>query len=159
LTENNKLLKEHNFISQSIYQSLDPLCHTLKMPISPFLMKLHNLYHLETPVQGKLMDKHDLFDCIKALHPTPAVAGIPTQQAKQWLLDNENYHRGWYTGAFGWIDANMNGDISVMLRCALIDTDKQEINLFSGAGLVAESDPDSEWQETELKMQTIMEML
>ncbi|MCK5665675.1 MAG: chorismate-binding protein, partial [Thiotrichaceae bacterium] len=83
LAENNKLLKEHNFISQSIYQSLDPLCHTLKMPISPFLMKLHNLYHLETPVQGKLMDNYDLFDCINALHPTPAVAGIPTQQAKQ----------------------------------------------------------------------------
>ncbi|MCK5666248.1 MAG: chorismate-binding protein, partial [Thiotrichaceae bacterium] len=68
-------------------------------------------------------------------------------------------HRGWYTGAFGWIDANMNGDLSVMLRCALIDTGKQEINLFSGAGLVAESDPDAEWQETELKMQTIIEML
>ncbi|RKZ98404.1 MAG: hypothetical protein DRQ43_01535 [Gammaproteobacteria bacterium] len=159
LTEHNKLLKEHNFISQSIYQSLDPLCHTLKMPISPFLMKLHNLYHLETPVQGKLMDNYDLFDCINALHPTPAVAGIPTQQAKQWLLDNENYHRGWYTGAFGWIDANMNGDLSVMLRCALIDKAKQEINLFSGAGLIAESDADAEWQETELKMQTIMEML
>ena len=159
LAESNKLLKEHHFISQSIYQNLDPLCHTLKMPIAPFLMKLHNLYHLETPVQGKLMDKYDLFDCVNALHPTPAVAGIPTQQAKQWLLDNEKYRRGWYTGAFGWIDANMDGDLSVMLRCALIDINKQAINLFSGAGLVAESDPDAEWQETELKMQTIMEML
>ncbi|MCU7801127.1 MAG: chorismate-binding protein [gamma proteobacterium symbiont of Lucinoma myriamae] len=161
LAESKKLLKEHQFISQSIYQNLDPLCHTLKMPITPFLMKLHNLYHLETPVYGKLMDKYDLFDCIDSLHPTPAVAGIPTQQAKQWLLDNEKYHRGWYTGAFGWIDANMNGDLSVMLRCALIEQQehKQQINLFSGAGLVAESDPDAEWQETELKMQTIMEML
>lgn len=155
--ESKKLLKEHHFISQSIYQNLDPLCHTLKMPISPFLMKLHNLYHLETPVQGTLSDNYDIFDCINALHPTPAVAGIPTQTAKQWLLDNEGYHRGWYTGAFGWIDATMNGDLSVLLRCALID--KKEITLFSGAGLVAESDPDAEWQETELKMQTIMEML
>ncbi|MCU7938570.1 MAG: chorismate-binding protein [gamma proteobacterium symbiont of Bathyaustriella thionipta] len=161
LAENNKLLKEHHFISQNIYQNLDPLCHTLKMPISPFLMKLHNLYHLETPVQGKLMDKYDVFDCVEALHPTPAVAGIPTQQAKQWLIDNENYHRGWYTGGFGWIDANMNGDFSVMLRCALLHKQEheQQINLFSGAGLVAESDPDAEWYETELKLQTILEML
>jgi len=161
-SESKKLLKEHHFISQAIYQNLDPLCYTLKMPVTPFLMKLHNLYHLETPVQGKLMDKHDLFDCIKALHPTPAVAGIPSQQAKQWLINNEDYDRGWYTGAFGWIDANMNGDLSVMLRCALIEntqSKKQTIHLFAGAGLVAESNPDAEWQETELKMQTIMEIL
>ena len=162
LSESKKLLKEHHFISQAIYENLDPLCYSLKMPVAPFLMKLHNLYHLETPVQGKLMDKYDLFDCITALHPTPAVAGLPRQQAKQWLINNEDYQRGWYTGAFGWIDADMNGDLSVLLRCALIENTpdkKQEIHLFAGAGLVAESDPDAEWQETELKMQTIMEIL
>jgi len=160
--ESKKLLKEHHFISRAIYQNLDPLCYTLKMPFTPYLMKLHNLYHLETPVQGKLMEQYDLFDCITALHPTPAVAGLPGQAAKQWLINNEDYQRGWYTGAFGWVDADMNGDLSVMLRCALIENShnkKQKIHLFAGAGLVAESDPDAEWQETELKMQTIMEIL
>lgn len=171
-SESEKLLKEHHFISQTIYQSLDPLCHTLKMPVSPYLIKLHNLYHLETPIQGKLMANYDLFDAIDVLHPTPAVAGLPTQQAKQWLLDNENHHRGWYTGAFGWLDGNNNGDLSVMLRCALITTEvttegsqvnnkqnKSQLDLFAGAGLIAQSTPDAEWQETELKMQTILEML
>jgi len=159
LSESEKLLKEHDFISQTIYQSLDPLCHTLKMPVSPYLMKLQNLYHLETPVQGKLMDNYDLFDAIEVLHPTPAVAGLPTQEAKKWLLDNENYHRGWYTGAFGWLDGHKNGDLSVMLRCALINSNKKQLDLFAGAGLVAESTPNAEWLETELKIHTILEML
>ncbi len=163
LSEGEKLLKEHQFISQTIYQNLDPLCHSLKMPVSPFLIKLHNLYHLETLVQGKLMAEYDLFDVINALHPTPAVAGLPTQQAKNWLLENENYHRGWYTGAFGWLDGHNNGDLSVMLRCALIQTDENsqqtKLDLFAGAGIVAGSIAEAEWQETELKMRTILEML
>jgi len=161
LSEKNKLLKEHDFIVQDIYQNLDPLCHTLKMTTSPFLMKLHNMYHLETPVQGQLMAQYDLFDVIEKLHPTPAVAGYPGQKAKQWLLDNEHYHRGWYTGAFGYLEnddkGKINGELSVMLRCAVVK--KNQITLFAGAGLVAESDPEMEWQETELKMQTIIECL
>lgn len=159
--EHQKLLKEHAFIAQDIYQRLDPLCHTLKMPVYPFLMKLHNMYHFETPIQGKLMDQHDIFDIISTLHPTPAVAGYPTHDAQQWLIENENYKRGWYTGAFGWLEGDLNdrinGELSVMLRCALIN--KDNITLFAGAGLVSESDPEVEWLETELKMQTILEIL
>lgn len=155
--ESKKLLKEHLIIAQDIYHRLDPLCKTLKMPVFPMLMKLHNLYHLETPIQGHLMDQHDIFDVIETLHPTPAVAGYPSETAQQWLLDNEDYQRGWYTGAFGWIDGHLNGELSVMLRCALIQD--SQVNLFAGAGLVAESNPELEWHETELKMQTILEML
>ena len=160
-TEHQKLLKEHAFIAQDIYQRLDPLCHTLKMPVSPYLMKLHNMYHFETPIQGKLMNQYDIFDIIQTLHPTPAVAGYPTHDARQGLIKNENYDRGWYTGAFGWLEGDsngrINGELSVMLRCALIQEDK--ITLFAGAGLVSESDPEIEWLETELKMQTILELL
>lgn len=159
--EHQKLLKEHAFIAQDIYQRLDPLCHTLKMPVYPFLMKLHNMYHFETPIQGKLMNQYDIFDIIQTLHPTPAVAGYPTHDAQQWLIKNENYNRGWYTGAFGWLEgdlnARINGELSVMLRCALIKDNK--ITLFAGAGLISESDPEIEWLETELKMQTILEIL
>ena len=159
--EHQKLLKEHAFIAQDIYQRLDPLCHTLKMPVYPYLMKLHNMYHFETPIQGKLMNQYDIFDIIQTLHPTPAVAGYPTHDARQWLIHNENYDRGWYSGAFGWLEGDshdrINGELSVMLRCALIQEDK--ITLFAGAGLVSESDPQIEWLETELKMQTILELL
>ncbi len=155
--EYHKLRKEHAFIAQDIYQRLDPLCHSLKMPCSPYLMKLYNMYHLETPVQGILQDQFDLFNVIEALHPTPAIAGFPARQARKWLLSNETRQRGWYTGAFGWLDADMNGELSVMLRCALFN--QHQAHLFAGAGLIDESDPEIEWQETELKMQTILEML
>ncbi len=155
--EYHKLRKEHAFIAQDIYQRLDPLCHSLKMPCSPFLMKLYNMYHLETPVQGILQDQFDLFNVIEALHPTPAIAGFPAHRARKWLLSNETSQRGWYTGAFGWLDADMNGELSVMLRCALFN--RHQAHLFAGAGLINESDPEIEWQETELKMQTILEML
>ena len=155
--EGKKLLKEHAIIAQDIYHRLDPLCKTLKMPVSPLLMKLHNLYHLETPIQGRLMDSLDLFDVLETLHPTPAVAGFPAKEARQWLLENEHYHRGWYTGGFGWVDSHRNGELSVLLRCAIIK--EKQVNLFAGAGLVSESDPDTEWHETDLKMQTILEML
>ncbi len=155
--EYHKLLKEHRFIAQDIYQRLDPLCHSLKMPCSPYLMKLHNMYHLETPIKGILQEQYDIFDTIRTLHPTPAIAGFPALQAQQWLLAHEGYQRGWYSGAFGWIDTQMNGELSVMLRCALLNS--EQAHLYAGAGLIRESDPDIEWQETELKMQTILEML
>ncbi len=155
--EYHKLLKEHRFIAQDIYQHLDPLCHSLKMSCSPYLMKLHNMYHLETPIEGVLQEQYDVFDIIKALHPTPAIAGFPALQAQQWLLAHEGYQRGWYSGAFGWLDAQMNGELSVMLRCALLNS--EQAHLYAGAGLIRESDPEIEWQETELKMQTILEML
>ncbi len=152
-----KLLKEHRFIAQDIYQRLDPLCLSLKMPCSPYLMKLHNMYHLETPIEGVLEGKFDIFDVIKALHPTPAIAGFPALKAQQWLVNHEGYQRGWYSGAFGWLDGRMNGELSVMLRCALLNS--EQAHLYAGAGLISESDPEIEWRETELKMQTILEML
>lgn len=152
-----KLLIEHRFISHDIYQRLDPLCNTLKMPVSPLLMMLHNMYHLETSIEGTLKPQHDFFNLLETLHPTPAVAGFPSTQAKHWLIENETYNRGWYSGAFGLVDSHFNGEISVMLRCALINDNK--IDLFAGAGLVAESDPEIEWQEVEIKMHTILDQL
>lgn len=156
-SENSKLQEEHGYISQDIYQRLDKLCHSLAMPTSPLLMKLRNLYHLETPIRGVLDSQYDIFDVLKALHPTPAVAGFPAAKAKQWLIENESYQRGWYTGVCGWLDEHLNGELSVILRCALIQKNKMQV--FAGAGLVAESDWQLEWQETELKMQTLLELI
>jgi menaquinone-specific isochorismate synthase len=154
---NQKLLKEHLFISHEIYQCLDTLCNTLKMPVSPVLMMLHNMYHLETSIEGILKPQYDFFNLLETLHPTPAVAGFPSPQSKQWLIENETYKRGWYSGSFGLVDSLLNGEMSVMLRCALIKGKK--ITLFAGAGLVAESDLEAERQEIEIKMHTILDRL
>lgn len=157
ITSDSKLLNEHAIIADDIYRRLDPYCHVLKMPVNPLLMKLHNMYHLETPISGQLREQKNIFDVIDTLHPTPAIAGYPARQAQQWLLQNECYNRGWYTGAFGWIRGIDNGELSVFLRCALIKDNSAQ--LFAGAGLVAESVAEQEWQETELKINTILDML
>jgi menaquinone-specific isochorismate synthase len=157
ITSDSKLLNEHAIIADDIYRRLDPYCHVLKMPVNPLLMKLHNMYHLETPISGQLREQKNIFDVIDTLHPTPAIAGYPARKAQQWLLQNECYNRGWYTGAFGWIRGIDNGELSVFLRCALIEGNSAQ--LFAGAGLVAESVAEQEWQETELKMNTILDML
>ena len=153
----NKLLNEHAIIAEDIYRRLDPYCHVLKMPVNPLLMKLHNMYHLETPVSGQLREQKNIFDIIDTLHPTPAIAGYPAEQAQQWLIQNECYNRGWDTGACGWIRGTEQGELSVLLRCALIEAN--QACLFAGAGLVAESVAEQEWQETELKINTILNML
>ncbi len=155
--DKEKLLNEHAIIAEDIYNRLDPYCNELQMPLNPIYKKLHNMYHLETPISGQLRAQENIFDVIAALHPTPAIAGHPAQKAQRWLIQNECYNRGWYTGAFGWISGTDRGELSVFLRCALIN--KNVLQLFAGAGLVAESDAEQEWQETELKMNTILDML
>lgn len=164
--ESKKLLSEHNFIKTFIFNALEPLCHSLNIPLATSLMKLQNMYHLESVIKGQLNETYDIFDVIETLHLTPAIAGYPSQEAKKWLIEHEQYNRGWYTGAFGLISSNVDshfeGELSVMLRCALIkktSSNQLKINLFAGAGLVERSDPDIEWQETELKMQTIFELI
>lgn len=153
----SKLLHEHAIIVDHIRRKLEPLCPKLELPIAPSLMKLQNLYHLQTRISGQITDSVSLFDLIEQLHPTPAISGQPQQPAMEWIQQNEAYDRGWYTGGFGWLDANKQGEISVLLRCALIKN--KQLELFAGAGLVADSNTDSEWQETELKMKTILELI
>lgn len=153
----SKLLHEHAIIVDHIRTKLEPLCPQLELPVAPSLMKLQHLYHLQTRINGQIDDSVSLFDLIEQLHPSPAIGGQPHQPAMQWIQQNEAYDRGWYTGGFGWMDNNQQGEISVLLRCALIKN--RQLDLFAGAGLVAESNANSEWHETELKMKTILELI
>lgn len=168
LAEHRKLLKEHGFINDEIVKRLSPLCKQALKATSPSLISLYNVYHLQSTIAGNLHEDISLFDAIEALHPTPAVAGFPAKQAQQWIIQNESYNRGWYTGGFGTLQANreshdelsklkIDGEISVMLRCALFEQEK--MHLYAGAGFIAESDPQNEWHETSLKMQTILDMM
>lgn len=150
-----KLKDEHDIIVEDICYRLEPVCESLKLPAVPNLKKLHNLYHLETPVSGELKSDQTVLSLTDQLHPTPAIAGFPSAQSIKWLRDNENHRRGWYAGAFGLMHGEQSGEVSVLLRCALFSG--SEVNVYAGAGLVSESDVDMEWQETELKMNTILD--
>ena len=93
---------------------------------------------------------------ISFLHPTPAVGGVPSEPALTFLREHEGFDRGWYAGPIGWLDAERNGEFMVALRSGVIQG--REAALFAGCGLVADSDSEKEYQETQLKLLTSREI-
>ena len=91
------------------------------------------------------------------LHPTPAVGGLPRQEALTWLDDHEHLDRGWYAGPIGWIAANGNGEFVVAIRSVLMGPDLA--SAFAGCGLIADSVPEDEWEESQMKLQTVRQGL
>ena len=118
------------------------------MPEQPSLHRLPRLQHLSTPIRATLKADATLLQVVAALHPTPAVAGHPRAEALDHIRAHEGFDRGWYAAPIGWIDAHGNGDFIVSLRSALVDGGA--CRLFAGCGIVADSDPINEYQETEL---------
>ncbi len=148
---------EHRMVSQAIIQGLQPLAQTLVADHQPSLKKLANVQHLETKIVGQLHEDVDLLGVIATLHPTPALGGQPRGAALSWLEETEAMDRGWYGGFIGWMNGEKDGAAHVSIRCALLDED--EALAFAGAGIVSESVPELEWQETELKLNTIRKAL
>jgi len=99
----------------------------------------------------------DLLDLAAALHPTPAVCGVPREAALRELALCEPFDRGWYAGALGWVDGAGEGDLVVGLRSALLRDGSAWA--FAGCGIVAASDPDAELVESELKLRPVLEAL
>ncbi|HDR9499344.1 isochorismate synthase [Burkholderia cepacia] len=141
---------EHALVVDAIRAALTPLSHALDVPPEPSLHRLPRLQHLSTPISATLKADATLLQVIAALHPTPAVAGHPRDAALDHIRAHEGFDRGWYAAPVGWIDANGNGDFIVALRSALVDGGA--CRLFAGCGIVADSEPANEYQETELKL-------
>ncbi len=94
---------------------------------------------------------------VAALHPTPAVAGVPTREACDQILRFEDFDRGLYAAPLGWVGANGDSEFIVGIRSALVaDT---WVRLYAGAGIVAGSDADREWAEIKLKLRALGESL
>lgn len=111
------------------------------------------LSHLKTDFRFSLKDNKSLGELLKLLHPTPAVCGLPKEEAYQFIIDNEGYDRSYYSGLIGWLDPDGQTDLYVNLRCMHIKDD--ELTLYAGGGLLASSELNDEWLETEKKMQTM----
>jgi len=144
---------EHLPVVTAIEQALAPLCEQLEFNRQSKRMLLGNLQHLWTPVKGRLKHNVSLFQLLHDLHPTPAVGGVPTATACAWISQQESW-RGWYTGGFGWIGDNREGDLAVLLRCALVDG--RDAELFAGAGITSVSNPADELNETWMKFEVML---
>ncbi len=154
LTACAKERHEHRLVVQAIERQLAPFCERLMIAAEPGVKVLRGLQHLVTPVAGSLSTPTHVLRLVAALHPTPAVAGVPTEYARQWIRDHEAAPRGWYAAPIGWFDGAGDGEFAVALRSALIDG--REVRAFAGAGIVSGSDPRREYRETELKLHSIL---
>lgn len=148
LLENSKLRHEQQLVVDGVAAALLPIIAD-KPDIGPTkILKLDRIQHLVTPIVGRLRTGIGDSEILKALHPTPAVGGTPREPAVDIIAELEPFDRGWYSGPIG-IIAGHQAEFAVGIRSLLI-RDKS-ISVFAGAGIVAGSDPDAEWQEIESK--------
>lgn len=146
-----KEISEHRFVSKSVLEVLKSIgCTDASIDQNPEqVLKLKHVQHLYTKLTGHLHSKMTTHDLIDAFHPTPAVGGTPKLESQAWLKDNESYDRGFYAAPVGVITAS-GADFCVAIRSALIQGDRAHV--FAGAGIVEQSDAESEWNETHSKM-------
>src|SRR5437867_667615 len=155
LTANAKDRSEHAIVLRHLLETLRPLCDSLHAPEKPEVMRLLHLLHLRTPVRGRARDGAHILDLVSRLHPTPAIAGWPRREALAWIDHVEPCGRGWYAGPMGWVNGTGEGDFAVGIRSLALCGERARI--FAGAGIVEGSDPELEWNETELKMKGILD--
>ena len=157
LMDSHKEREEHSLVREQILRKLHPVINNIQYSTLPQIMKLKNVQHLHTPISGKLKVDINVLDLVSRLHPTSAVAGTPTPEAMEVIQEMEKHDRGWYSGPIGWLDEKGDGEFYVALRSALVKD--EEAHVFAGGGIVSESHPDKEWDETELKLQPILSAL
>ncbi len=156
LLHSEKDVREHVFVREQIQQRLAPLCSTLDVAPEPTLLKLTRRQHLWTPIEGHLHVQVDDADLLSRLHPTSAVGGEPTTEALRYIAELEPFDRGWYAGPLGWI-ARDSAEFAVAIRSGLVDGAR--LALYSGAGIVPGSTPQSEWDEIENKISDFVSVM
>lgn len=156
LLRNEKERHEHVIVRNDIQSLLARYCHDLVVAQEPCLLKQSRVQHLYTPVSGQLIADISDLDLLKLLHPTPAVGGLPRQQALQTIAQIEPFDRGWFAGPVGWIGHD-TAEFAVGIRSAILN--ETAMSLFAGAGVVRGSVPLLEWDELETKISIFMEAL
>ena len=157
LEESAKDAVEHRVVSKFVVEALQPFCTDVSAP-PPEVVRFTNIQHLATNVSATLVEPFaDALRLAAALHPTPAVGGWPRDAAQQMIEELEGMERGWYAGAVGWIDGRGDGELAVALRCGLLWEDGAR--LYAGVGVMPDSDPARELEETELKFKALLTAL
>ena len=149
--------REHALAAKSVEEALRGMCDNLTWDAAPRLSKLKNVQHLSTAFRGTNGKGRDILEFVEALHPTPAVAGVPTDRAVKLIRELEGMDRGWYSGPVGWMDDKGRGEFAIAIRSGLVTEDWAY--LYGGAGIVEGSNVKKEYAETEMKMRGLREAL
>ncbi len=149
---------EHALVVREVAAGLDGLCRDLEVPPAPSLVRTATLWHLSTTIRGRVADpRTGALHLATALHPTPAVCGVPRPAAQTAITEIEPFDRGFYTGMVGWTDVHGDGEWVVALRCGEVADDR--VRLYAGAGIVPASCPADELTETAVKLRTLLDAL
>lgn len=158
LVRSAKDREEHAIVVDVVADTLRSFCAELTWDPEPVLRETPNVWHLSTRFRGVLRESAPTaLDLVAGLHPTPAVAGDPRDAALDTIAELEPFTRGHYAGAVGWVDAEGDGEWAIALRCAELRDDRAI--LYAGAGIVADSDPARELDETERKFRAFLDAL
>jgi isochorismate synthase len=154
LLESAKDAAEHMLTARTVAASLEPASVTVDCE-KPEVVRFTNIQHLATTIRARLRQPPaNVLELGSLLHPTPAVNGVPVNAACRLIGELEEMERGWYAGGVGWIDSRGDGELAVTIRCGLLWGDGAR--LYAGAGLMPDSDPGAELQETEIKLRALL---
>ena len=157
LLESRKDRAEHRVVVEDMVARLAPLAHPVSAQAEPHILTLSRIQHLETEIEAPAPAGRSVLELVEALHPTPAVCGVPRDQARAFLLEAEPFQRGWYAGPVGWFDTEGEGHFVPALRTAV--GEGRRWRLFAGAGIVEGSRPSLEWEETAIKFLPVLRAL
>jgi menaquinone-specific isochorismate synthase len=149
---------EHALVVDAVVSGLARWCREPPVARQPEVDAFADVAHIATGVEGRLrLPWPSALELALALHPTPAVAGVPTDEALVLIGSLERAPRGRYGGPVGWVDANGDGEFALSLRCA--EVRGNQAVLYAGAGIVAGSTWEEEWSETEAKLAPMRRVL
>ncbi|MBR9854016.1 MAG: chorismate-binding protein [Algicola sp.] len=153
-----KEIDEQQMVSEYIG---DKLAHTMEhLEIDEVeSIRAGSLWHLRSEVRGTMLPNIKIKEVVRALHPTPAICGIPTAEAKQFIKKNENYKRTFYTGFLGELNFGPEAETSLYVNLRCMELNKYNAAIFVGGGITDASDPESEWVETQNKSKTMLNIL
>jgi menaquinone-specific isochorismate synthase len=157
LLNDAKNLGEHNYVVEMITNTFTKNCESVKVPNGPQLLKIRDIQHLFTPVEGVLKENASILQLVESLHPTPALGGVPREQAMNVIRDYEPMNRGLYAAPIGWVDSEGNGEFAVAIRSAALI--QNQAYLYAGGGIVADSEAASEYEETLVKFRPMLRAL
>lgn len=157
LLESKKDLHEHACVRDSILRRLDEVGISGRTIAVPQLLQLANVQHLQSVIEAEVNKQVHLLEIVQKMHPTPAVGGTPREKAVPRIHELEQINRGLYSGVVGWFNHLNEGEMIVGLRSALVE--EKEARLYAGAGIVDGSIPEKEMEETELKLNALLNAL
>jgi isochorismate synthase len=153
LLDSDKDREEHAVVVAALRERLSPICERLVIDPEVRVLTLRHVQHLVTDIEGTVHERLGLLALAERLHPTPAVGGEPRDVALGLIDEHEGFDRGWYAGPIGWIGPEGDGDLMVALRSGIVE--RTRVTLFAGCGIVADSDPDREWDESRMKLRAV----